>query len=45
MALPARLPGGLRHRLDCISAGSLVALDDPGDPAQRIMNLGLVLSF
>lgn len=53
MALPPRLNknlaarlGFLGHRLDCVSCRSaIIALDDPGELALRIMDLGLLLSF
>lgn len=53
LALPPRLNknlaarlGFLGHRLDCVSCRSaIIALDDPGELALRIMDLGLLLSF
>ena len=37
--------GLLWHRLDCLSYGTIVALDDPGNRVLRIMDLGLLPSF
>lgn len=50
MASPPRLNknlaaglGLLWHRLDCLSHGTIVALDDPGNRVLRIMDLGLFI--
>jgi len=37
--------GLLWHRLDCLSYGTIIALDDPGNRVLRIMDLGLLSSF